>query len=50
MCKFVLLTCAACGSLAYRVSQVAVTDEGSFSVLTVPTKTDVLVQLTLINI
>lgn len=35
--------CAACGSLAYRVAQVAVTDEGSLGVLAVPAQTDVRV-------
>lgn len=47
---FVSFTCAAGRSLAHRVSQVAVTDEGSLSVLTVPTQADVWVQLTLVNI
>ena len=51
MCVFVAsLTCAAGGSFAYRVSHVTVTDEGSLSVLTVPTQTDVWVQLALIHI
>lgn len=35
--------CAACGSLAYRVAQVAVTNEGSLGVLAVPAQTDVRV-------
>lgn len=47
---FVSLTCAARGSFADRVSQVTVTDEGSLRVLTVPTQTDVWIQLTLIHI
>lgn len=42
--------CAACCSFAHRVSQLAVTDEGSLCVLTLPAKTDVRVQLALIHI
>ena len=50
LCVFVSLTCAAGGSLADRVSQVTVTDEGPLRVLTVPTQTDVWIQLALIHI
>lgn len=52
VCVFAVgsLTCAASGSLAYRVSQVTVADEGSLGVLTVSAQTDVWVQLTLVHI
>lgn len=42
--------CAAGSSLAYGVALVTMADEGSLAVLTIPTQTDVRVQLTLIHI
>lgn len=42
--------CAACGSLLDKVSQLTVTDERAFGVLTVTMETDVWVQVTLVHI
>lgn len=43
-------TCAACGSLFDKVSQLTVADEGALGVLAVAVEADVWVQVTLVHI